>query len=241
MSNTAAGTTRTISRRFILLWILSLVIPGLILMALRGLLVADPTWDLGYRLAILVPLPVWFLIGFLQYWLLQPYRRRSLWWLIATFCGGILGMFVGGPAMIWMMPQSEVIVLSSLATPEWMFTPYPLPPAAFAGAVAAGLLGLAQAPSSRPGPPPRPALDHLLCAQRRRCRVCRWARPLGLCPCDERDIPRRNRGQHIDAHRDRPLDRHGGWARRLWPADGARHAMAARPQWQKGVIPRPLD
>jgi hypothetical protein len=147
MSNTAAGKTRTVTRRFVLLWILSLVIPGLILMALRGLLVADPTWDLGYQLAILVPLPVWFLIGFLQYWLLQPYRRRSLWWLIATFCGGILGMFVGGPAMIWMMPQSEVIVLSSLATPEWMFTPYPLPPAAFAGAVAAGLLGLAQAPS----------------------------------------------------------------------------------------------
>lgn len=147
MANTAAGKTHTVTRRFVLLWVLSLVIPGLILMALRALLLGDPTWDLGYQLAILVPLPVWFLIGFLQYWLLQPYRRRSLWWLIATFCGGILGMFVGGPAMIWMMPQSEVIVLSSLSTPEWMFAPYPLPPAAFAGAVAAGMLGLAQAPS----------------------------------------------------------------------------------------------
>lgn len=147
MSNTAAGTTHTVTRQFILLWVLSLVIPGLILMTLRGLLLGDPTWDLGYQLAMMVPLPVWFLIGFLQYRLLAPYRRRGLWWLIATFCGGILGMFVGGPAMIWMMPQSEVIVLSSLSTPEWMFPPYPLPPAAFAGAVAAGILGLAQAPS----------------------------------------------------------------------------------------------
>ena len=147
MSNTAAGTTHTVSRQFILLWVLSLVIPGLILMTLRGLLLGDPTWDLGYQLAILVPLPIWFLIGFLQYRLLSPYRRRSLWWLIATFCGGILGMFVGGPAMVWMMPQSEVILLSSLSSPEWMFPPYPLPPAAFAGAVAAGILGFAQAPS----------------------------------------------------------------------------------------------
>lgn len=145
MSNTAAGKTYTLSHRFILLWVLSLVLPGLILMALRGLLVADPTWELGYQLAVLVPLPVWFLISFLQYWLLQPYRRGSLWWLIATFCGGILGMFVGGPAMFWMMPQSEVIVLSSASTPEWMFAPYPLLPAAFAGAIAAAILGLAQA------------------------------------------------------------------------------------------------
>ena len=139
MSNTAAGKIHTITRRFVLLWVLSLVIPGLILMALRGLLLADPTWELGRQFALMAPVPVWFLIGFLQYWLLQPYRRRSLWWLIATFCGGILGMFVGGPAMIMMMPPSEVIVLSSTTSPEWMFAPYPLPPAAFAGALAAAV------------------------------------------------------------------------------------------------------
>lgn len=147
MSETAAVKTHTVSRRFILLWVLSLAVPGLILMALRGLLLADPTWELGRQLALMAPLPVWFLIGFLQYRLLRPYRRRMLWWLVATFTGGILGMFVGGPAMIMMMPPSEVIVLSSTTTPEWMFAPYPLPPAAVAGAIAAAVLGLAQAPS----------------------------------------------------------------------------------------------
>ncbi len=147
MANAAAVTPQTVSRRFVLFWILSLVIPGLILMALRGLLVGDPTWELGRQLALMAPLPVWFLIGFLQYRLLRPHRRRSLWWLVATFCGGILGMFVGGPAMIMMMPPSEVILLSSTTTPEWMFASYPLPPAAGAGAIAAAVLGSAQAPS----------------------------------------------------------------------------------------------
>jgi hypothetical protein len=147
MANSAAVKTHTVSRRFVIFWILSLVVPGLILMALRGLLVADPTWELGRQFALMAPVPVWFLIGFLQYRLLRPHRRRSLWWLIATFCGGILGMFAGGLAKFWMMPQSEVIVLSSTTTPEWMFAPYPLPPAAFAGAIAAAILGLAQAPS----------------------------------------------------------------------------------------------
>ncbi|MFM9843491.1 MAG: hypothetical protein ACKVOI_11035 [Dongiaceae bacterium] len=147
MVNTAAGKTHTVSRRFVISWILSLVVPGLILMALRGLLLADPTWELGRQFALMAPLPVWFLIGFIQYRLLRPYRRRSLWWLVATFAGGILGMFVGGPAMIMMMPPSEIIVLSSTTTPEWMFAPYPLPPAAFAGAIAAAVLGSAQAPS----------------------------------------------------------------------------------------------
>jgi hypothetical protein len=56
-------------------------------------------------------------------------------------------MFVSGPAMIMMMPPSEVILLSNTTTPEWMFAPYPLPPAAFAGAIAAAVLGSAQAPS----------------------------------------------------------------------------------------------
>jgi hypothetical protein len=144
---TIAAAGKTVSPRFVAYWILSLAIPGLILMALRGLLLADPTWGLGRQFALMVPVPVWFLIGFMQYWLLRPYRRRSLWWLVATFCGGILGMFVGGPAMIMMMPPSEVILLSSTTTPEWMFAPYPLPPAAGAGAIAAAVLGLAQAPS----------------------------------------------------------------------------------------------
>ncbi len=147
MANTAAVKTHAVSHRFVIFWILSLVIPGLILMALRGLLVGDPTWDLGRQLALMAPLPVWFLIGFLQYRLLRPHRRRSLWWLVATFCGGILGMFVGGPAMIMMMPPSEVILLSTTTTPEWMFASYPLPPAAGAGAIAAAVLGSAQAPS----------------------------------------------------------------------------------------------
>lgn len=147
MASTAAIKTIAVSRRFVLFWILSLVIPGLILMALRGLLLADPTWGLGRQFALMAPVPVWILIGFLQYRLLRPYRRRSLWWLIATFTGGILGMFVGGPAMILMMPPSEVILLSTTTTPEWMFASYPLPPAAAAGAIAAAVLGLAQAPS----------------------------------------------------------------------------------------------
>jgi hypothetical protein len=147
MADIAAVKTHALSRRFIFFWILSLIIPGLILMALRGLLLADPTWELGRQFALMAPVPVWFLIGFLQYRLLRPYRCRILWWLVATFTGGILGMFVGGPAMIMLMPPSEVIVLNSLSTPEWMFAPYPLLPAAFAGAIAAAVLGLAQSPS----------------------------------------------------------------------------------------------
>jgi hypothetical protein len=140
-------STTDVPRGFVVSWLLSLVIPGVLLMVLRGSILGYSTSALGYLVAIFAPAPVWFLIAFLQYRLLRPYLRSSLWWLVATFVGGILGMFVGGPAMVLMMPQGEVLVLGSTSTPEWMFAPYPLLPAAFAGAVAAGVLGLTQAPS----------------------------------------------------------------------------------------------
>jgi hypothetical protein len=132
------------SRRFVVLWMLSLVVPGLILMAARGVLLGYSMSALAYMAAALAPAPVWLLIGFLQYRLLRPYLRTSLWWLLATFAGGILGMFVGGPALVLMIPESEVVVVGSTSTPEWMFAPYPLIPAAFAGAIAAAVLGLSQ-------------------------------------------------------------------------------------------------
>jgi hypothetical protein len=94
---------------------------------------------------VFAPAPVWLLIAFLQYRLLRPYLRTAFWWLLATFAGGILGMFVGGPAMIMLMPQGEVLVLNSQSTPEWMFAQFPLLPAAFGGAIAAAVLGLSQA------------------------------------------------------------------------------------------------
>jgi hypothetical protein len=145
MSNTAASGPAAISRRFVIFWALSLVVPGLILMVLRGSLLGNPTSALAYLIAALAPVPVWFAIGFLQARLLRPHLRSSLWWLLATFAGGILGMFVGGPAMVLMMPVEEVVVLGAESTPEWMFAPYPLLPAAVGGAVAAAVLGLSQA------------------------------------------------------------------------------------------------
>lgn len=145
MSSTTAAETATISRRFVIFWVLSLVVPGLILMLLRGLLLGNSTSALGYWIAAAAPVPVWLLIGFLQYRLLHPYLRTGLWWLLATFASGILGMFVGGPAMVLMMPLEQVVVLGAESTPEWMFAPYPLLPAAVGGAVATAVLGLSQA------------------------------------------------------------------------------------------------
>jgi hypothetical protein len=43
--------------------------------------------------AVLLTIPSWFLIAYLQYRLLRPISRRSRWWLIATFVGGNLGGF----------------------------------------------------------------------------------------------------------------------------------------------------
>lgn len=145
MSDTAAPKVATISSRFVILWTLSLVVPGLILMVLRGSILADRMSALLYWISASAPAPVWLLIGFLQYRLLRSYLRSSLWWLLATFAGGILGMFVGGPVLVLMMPESEVVVLGADTTPVWMFAPYPLLPAAIAGAVAAAILGLSQA------------------------------------------------------------------------------------------------
>lgn len=145
MNNRAIAGTAHIPRRFVAFWVLSLLVPGLILMVLRGSILGYSTSALGYLVAVFAPAPVWLLIAFLQYRLLRPYLRTALWWLLATFVGGILGMFVGGPAMVLMMPQGEVLVLSSQSTPEWMFAQFPLLPAAVAGAIAAAILGLSQA------------------------------------------------------------------------------------------------
>jgi hypothetical protein len=145
MNNRAVAGTAHVPRRFITFWLLSLLIPGLILMVLRGLILGYSTSALGYTVAVFAPAPVWLLIGFLQYRLLRPHLRTGLWWLLATFVGGILGMFVGGPAMVLMMPQGEVLVLSSQSTPEWMFAQFSLLPAAFGGAIATAILGLSQA------------------------------------------------------------------------------------------------
>jgi hypothetical protein len=145
MNNTAASGPAAISRRFVIFWMLSLVVPGLILMLLRGLLLGNSTSVIAYWIAAAAPAPVWLLIGFLQYRLLRPYLHSSLWWLLATFAGGILGMFVGGPVLELMKPESEIVVLANETTPAWMFAPYPLFPAAVAGAVGAAILGLSQA------------------------------------------------------------------------------------------------
>lgn len=144
MSNATARTAAT-AHRFVVFWMLSLIVPGLALMALRAVVLIDPTSALVYLISALAPAPVWLLIGFLQYRLLRRYVRPSLWWVVATFAGGILGMFVGGAVLVWMMPESEVVVLGAESTPEWMFAPYPLLPAAVAGAAAAAVLGLSQA------------------------------------------------------------------------------------------------
>ena len=144
MSTTAASGPAAISRRFVIHWILSLVVPGLILMLLRGFPLGNSTSALVYWIAAAAPVPVWLLIGFLQYRLLRAYLRTGLWWLLATFAGGILGMFFGGPVMVLMTPFEEVVVISGTSTPEWMFAPYPLFPAAVGGAVAAAILGLSQ-------------------------------------------------------------------------------------------------
>jgi len=145
MSDTVAARITTTSRRFVILWTLTLLVPGVILMVSQGAILGSSTSAFGYYAAAFAPAPVWLLIGFLQYRLLRPYLRSSLWWLLATFVGGILGRFVAGPVLVLMMPESEVIVLANETTPAWMFAPYPLLPAAVAGGVGAAILGLSQA------------------------------------------------------------------------------------------------
>src|SRR5262245_10601400 len=112
MSDTVARTA-TIRRRFVVLWMLTVVVPGLLLMISRSILLGSGPSAFGYYLAALAPAPVWLLIGFLQFRLLRPDLRSSLWWLLATFTGGILGMFAGGAVLVSMMPESEVVVVSA--------------------------------------------------------------------------------------------------------------------------------
>lgn len=145
MSDRTVIKVDAVPGRFVAFWLLSLVIPGLILSAVRALILGYSTSAVGYQMAVLAPAPVWLLAAFWQYRLLRPYMRRSVWWVIATFVGGCLGVPGGGLAMIWMTPHVEVLVLGNESTPEWMFAAYPLLPAAFAGAVAAAILGLSQA------------------------------------------------------------------------------------------------
>ena len=101
--------------------------------------------DLAYKTALLLPIPSWLLIAYLQFRLLRPYFHRSGLWLIATFVGGNLGGFAGGLAQLHTMSMLEMyaydkVLISdydSVIHSDWIFA---IAPAAsiIAGVLVAG-------------------------------------------------------------------------------------------------------
>jgi hypothetical protein len=129
MTGEAAEPSASISWKFVAFWPLSFVVPSLLLTFVRIAIFSFSQDDLAYKAAMLLAIPGWLLIAYLQYRLLRPYSRRSRLWLIATFVGGNLGGFAGGLAQLQTMSMletyaNEKVLISdydSVIHSDWIF------------------------------------------------------------------------------------------------------------------------
>jgi hypothetical protein len=153
MTGEAAEPGASISWKFVAFWPLSFVVPSLILTFVRIAIfsfVQDD--DLAYKAALLLPIPCWLLIAYLQLRLLRPYFRRSGLWLIATFVGGNLGGFAGGLAQLQTMSMLEqyaydkVLIsdYNSVIHSDWIFAIAPTASIVAGVFVGAAILGFLQ-------------------------------------------------------------------------------------------------
>lgn len=143
MTGEAAEPGASISWKFVAFWPLSFAVPWVILTFARIAIFSFVQDDgLAYKAALLLTIPSWFLIAYLQYRLLRPFSRRSRMWLIATFVGGNLGGFAGGLAQLQTMSMLETyayekVLISdyeSVIHSDWIFAIAP------AASIIAGVL-----------------------------------------------------------------------------------------------------
>ena len=135
MTGEAAEAGASISRRFVAFWPLSFVVPSLIVTVVRIAIFSFVQEDeLAYKTALLLSIPSWLLIAYLQFRLLRPYFHRSGLWLIATVVGGNLGGFAGGLAqlqttsMLEMYANEKVLIsdYESVIHSDWIFAIAPI-------------------------------------------------------------------------------------------------------------------
>jgi len=144
MTGGAAEPSASILWKFIVFWPFSLVVPWILLTAVRAAIFAIGPEEVAYQAAVLLPILSWLLIAYLQFRLLRPHLRRGRLWLIATFVGGNLGGFIGGLAQIWMAPMVEGFVIGGENMPEWLFLYHPAVSIVAAVPIGTALLGFLQ-------------------------------------------------------------------------------------------------
>jgi len=119
MIGRAAEPGASISWKFVVFWPLSLAVPWLLLTIVRSAIFGFAPEELAYRTAVLLPIPSWLLIAYLQFRLLRPYHQRGRPWLIVTLVGGNLGSFAGGLAQLQTMSMLEMYAYSSVLTSDY--------------------------------------------------------------------------------------------------------------------------
>ncbi len=75
--------------------------------------------DFAFMAALLLPIPIWFLIAYQQYRLIRPHLRRSYLWLFATFVGGNIGVFAGGLTQLQTSAALEHYAYQSAAVSDY--------------------------------------------------------------------------------------------------------------------------
>jgi hypothetical protein len=76
-------------------------------------------YELAFKAALLLPIPIWFLVAYQQFRLIRPYLRRSYLWLFATFVGGNLGVFAGGLTQLQTLAALEYHAYQRLAVSDY--------------------------------------------------------------------------------------------------------------------------
>jgi hypothetical protein len=106
---------------------------------------AESPWA---EIAILLPFPVWLLLGLFQFPLLRKRLRHGLVWIAATFLGGAVGHFVGGLSRIRTEPYVEELLLrSELGSgelPAWASDVYSAAPLVLAGVINLAVVAILQ-------------------------------------------------------------------------------------------------
>ena len=142
------NTNAPLSHRFTVLWFLSTLAPALIYVACLYVLapyMADSLWA---RIAALLPVPIWLLVGVFQFLLLRSRLRHALVWVVATFVGGVVGHFVGGLSRIHTEPYVEELLLRreliSEPVPAWVSDVYSLAPLLVASVINLAIVAILQ-------------------------------------------------------------------------------------------------
>jgi len=144
MTSTVAVGSMKVPHRFIAFWMLSWMVPVLILSGFRFATASYLLLGWGFAVTGLLTVAAWFLVALLLSRLLRQYLGRYRIWIAATFFGATIGKLMGAFGHVWLRWQTNTFITGNGIPPDWAYEINSTIPIVFDSFISATILGLMQ-------------------------------------------------------------------------------------------------